>query len=195
MPEREIQIRYQLRWMVIIAVAIAIAGASLLFTLKSTLDHDLGSSYKQTYNTLQNLQKVLFPMISLSVLIYLIIGSSIVALITIFVSHSIAGPLFKMEQFAESLRRGDVNFPMRLRSGDQVGFLAEALRELQEALANRLRPFGRTLDRVDRLWEEFDAVDHRVDRERTLEILTRIDQELLTANAELAQPPADAAGK
>lgn len=192
MPEREIQIRYQLRWMIIIAVAIAAASSSFLFTLKQSLDQTLGPSYKETYATLRNLQKVLVPMISLSVLIYLIIGSAIVVLITIFISHSIAGPLFKMEQFAESLRRGAVNFPMRLRSGDQIGLLAEALSELQVALANRLRPFGRALDRADRLWEEFDTVDLQTDRSRALEILSRIDQELLVADAELARSPAGA---
>lgn len=195
MPEREIQIRYQLRWMIIIAAAIAIACTSFLFTLKQALDQDLGPSYKQAYATLQNLQKVLLPMISLSVLIYLIIGSGIVVLITIFISHSIAGPLFKMEQFAESLRRGEVNFSMRLRSGDQIGLLAESLRELQEALANRLRPFGRALDRVDQLWGELDTVDLQTDRSRAREILTRIDQELLAADAELAQSPAKSPGR
>jgi methyl-accepting chemotaxis protein len=195
MPEREIQIRYQLRWMIIIAAAVAIACSSFLFTLRQALDQDLGPSYKQAYATLHNLQQVLFPMIGLSVLIYLIIGSGIVVLITVFISHSIAGPLFKMEQFAESLRRGDVNFPMRLRTGDQIGLLAESLRELQETLANRLRPFGRALERVDRLWVEFDAVDPQADRVRALEILTRIDQELLVADAELSQSPAGSPGK
>jgi len=195
MSGREIQIRYQLRWMVVIAVAIAIACSSFVFTLKQSLDQDLGPSYKQAYATLKNLQKVLLPMITLSVLIYLIIGSAIVALITIFISHSIAGPVFRMEQFADSLRRGDVNFPMKLRSGDQIGLLAETLRELQKALANRLRPFGRALDRVEPLWEEFDAVDLQTDRSRALEILARIDQELLAADAELEQSPAGAPGR
>jgi len=195
MLDREIQIRYQLRWMIIIAAAIAVASATFVFTLRGALDQDLGPSYKQAYETLRNLQKVLLPLISLSVLIYLIIGSGIVVLVTIFISHSIAGPLFKMEQFAESLRRGTVNFTMRLRTGDQIGLLAESLRGLQEALANRLRPFGRALDRVDRLWEELDAVDLQTDRSRALEILNRIDQELLAADAELARSPADAPGK
>jgi len=189
MSGREIQIRYQLRWMIIIAATIAVASSSFLFSLKRALDQDLGPSYKQAYATLHSLQKVLIPMISLSVLIYLIIGSGIVVLVTIFISHSIAGPLFKMEKFAESLRRGELNFPMRLRSGDQIGLLAESLRELQEALANRLRPLGRALDRVDRLWEQLDAVDPRTDPALARELLARIDQELFAADAELEPTP------
>ncbi len=185
MSEREIWIRYQLRWMIIVAAAIAVASASFLYTLRRALDQDLGPSYKQAYTTLHNLQKVLLPMIGLSVLIYLIIGSVIVALVTIFISHSIAGPLFKMERFAESLRRGAVNFPMRLRSGDQIGLLAESLRELQSALADRLRPLGRVLNRADRLWAEFDAVDTAADPVRAREILARIDEEFFQADAEL----------
>jgi methyl-accepting chemotaxis protein len=195
MSEREIQIRYQLRWMIIIAAAIAAASSSFVYTLRRALDQDLGPSYKQAYATLHNLQKVLLPMISLSVLVYLIVGSGIVILVTIFISHSIAGPLFKMEQFAESLRRGEVNFPMRLRSGDQIGLLAESLRELQGSLANRLRPFGRALDRADRLWEELDAVDPQADPVRARELLARLDQELLAADAELAPPPAGTPGR
>jgi HAMP domain-containing protein len=124
-------------------------------------------------------------MISLSVLICVIIGSAIVILVTIFISHSIAGPIFKMEKFAESLRRGDLNFPMRLRHGDQMYFLAESLRKLQAALIDRLRPLGRALDRADRLWEELDAVDLQTDPARAREILARIDEELLAGDAEL----------
>lgn len=195
MSEREIQIRYQLRWMIGIAAAIAVASSMFVFTLRRALDQELGTSYKQAYATLHNLQKVLLPMISLSVLIYLIIGSGIVVLVTIFISHSIAGPLFKMEQFAESLRRGELNFPMRLRSGDQIGLLAESLRELQGALADRLRPLGRALNRADRLWAELDAVDPRTDPALTRELLAQIDQELFAADAELAGSPAGVPGK
>jgi len=189
MSEREIRIRYQLRWMIAIAVAIAAANASFVFTLRRAMEHDLGPSYKQAYATLNNLQKVLLPMITLSVLIYLIVGGVIVILATIFISHGIAGPLFKMERFAESLRRGKLNFPMRLRSGDQIGLLAESLRELQSALASHLLPFGRALERVELLWREFDAVDPRSDPARAREILARIDQELLAADAALGPAP------
>lgn len=194
MSEREIWIRYQLRWMIIIAAAIAVASASFLFTLRRALDQELGPSYQQAYATLHNLQKVLLPLIGLSVLVYLIIGSAIVALVSIFISHSIAGPLFKMEQFAESLRRGEVNFQMKLRSGDQIGLLAESLRELQSTLADRLRPLGRALVRADRLWVELDAVDPAADPVRAREILARIDQELLAADAELGPAAGRSAG-
>lgn len=187
MSEREIQRGYQLRWMIIIALAIIVASSSLLYSLRKALDQDLGSTYQQTYVTLKNLQKVLLPMISLSVLIYLIIGSAIVVLVSIFISHSIAGPLYKMEQFADSLRRGQLDFPMKLRSGDQIGLLAETLRELQGTLADRLRPLGHALDRADRLWEEFDAVDPQADPSRAREILIRIDQELVAADTELTR--------
>lgn len=194
MSERLIQIRYQLKWMLVVAVAVAVASAAFGYSLRHFLDQDLGSSYKQAYNTLRNLQEVLLPLIALSVLAYLTVGSCIVVLATIFISHSIAGPLYKMEQFAACLRRGELNFPMKLRSGDQVGLLAESLRELQSALADRLRPLGRTLDRADRLWEELDVVSQAVDPARAREILARLDQELLAADAELGPAPARVPG-
>jgi len=186
MPEREIQIRYQLRWMVIVAAAIAAAGLAFISVLRGALDQELGSSYQKTYATLHHLQAVLLPMISLSVLIYLVVGSVIVAVVTIFISHSIAGPLFKMEQFADSLRRGEVNFPMRLRRGDQIGLLAESLRELQETLAGRVRSSARALERADQLWVELDAVDPRTESAQAAELLARIDEALLAADTELS---------
>lgn len=185
MSQRLIQIRYQLRWMLVLSAAVAVASVVFGYSLRHALDQDLGPSYKQAYATLQNLQKVLFPMITVSVLAYLAVGSTIVVLATIFISHSIAGPLFKMELFAENLRRGEVNFPMRLRSGDQIGALADSLRELQESLAGRLRPLGRALERTDRLWEEFDSIDAAAEPARVRDVLARIDQELLAADAEL----------
>lgn len=195
MADREIQIRYQLRWIVFVAAAIILASLAFGYTLRHALDQDMGSSYKQAYNTLSNLKKVLFPMISLSVLLYLIIGSVVVAVVTIFISHRIAGPVFKMEMFADRLRQGDLSFSMRLRRGDQMGLLAEALRDLQGSLADRLRPLGRALDRADSLWDELDAIDLGADPVRAREILIRIDQELVAADAELAPPPENAAAR
>lgn len=186
MTTREIQVRYQLRWIVIVAVSIILASLAFGYSLRHALDQDLGSNFKQIYASLKNLQKVLMPMITLSVLIYLIIGSAVVAIVTVFISHGIAGPIFKMEMFADNLRRGELNFPMRLRRGDQLGQLAEALGDLQQSLTDRLRPFGGALERADRLWEEFDAVSAEKDPARAREILARIDQELLAADAELA---------
>lgn len=186
MSSREIQVRYQLRWIVIVASSIMLASGAFLFSLRHVLDQDMGQSYKQAYNTLKNLEKILFPMISLSVLIYLIIGSALVALVTIFISHKIAGPIFKMELFGDNLRRGELNSPMRLRSGDQMGLLAESLRELQSSLADGLRPLGRALERSDSLWAQFDALDAEADPARFREILIRIDQELAAADAELS---------
>jgi hypothetical protein len=43
-----------------------------------------------------------------------------------------------------------------------------------------------SIDRVDRLWEELDTVDPGTDPMRVRELLTRIDQELFAAEAELA---------
>lgn len=176
--EREIQLKFQVRWILGFSAVSILSSVIFLFLLKKVLSQELSSSYSQAFYTLKNFQKLLFPAIGFSVLFYVLLVSALVALITIFISHSIAGPLFRLERFAECLRRGELNYSTRLRQGDQLGGMAKALGELREVLVEQLRPIGLGLERIEEHWQKLDAAAPSEFAGLTDEFLSRIEAEL-----------------
>lgn len=71
-------------------------------------------------------------------LIGLVIVIIELGLLSIFVSHKIAGPIFRFEKFAEDLEAGDFNARVRLRGGDQLTDTAEKFNKMADAVQNRI---------------------------------------------------------
>jgi len=58
----------------------------------------------------------------------------IIALLSVFVSHKIAGPVYRLERSAKVVASGDLTHEVRLRHGDELLDLQEAFNSMAEAL-------------------------------------------------------------
>lgn len=70
------------------------------------------------------------------------------ALLTVFVSHKIAGPMYRVQKFCESMRSGDLTSRMHLRKGDEMMEIAEDLNRVAETVAGRIREARGALEKV-----------------------------------------------
>ncbi|MCG2711165.1 MAG: methyl-accepting chemotaxis protein [Candidatus Omnitrophica bacterium] len=70
----------------------------------------------------------IFERVSIVLVMRLLVGSFLLFVLSIFASHKIAGPLYRMENAANSIKRGDLSVDLsKLRAGDELGDLAAAL--------------------------------------------------------------------
>lgn len=70
----------------------------------------------------------IFERVSVVLVMRLLVGSLLLFLLSIFASHKIAGPLYRMETAAHAIQKGDLSVDLsKLRSGDELGDLAAAL--------------------------------------------------------------------
>ncbi len=70
----------------------------------------------------------IFDRVSTVLVLRLLVGALILFVLSIFVSHKMAGPLFRMENIANSMRKGDLSVDLKkLRSGDEMEDLARAI--------------------------------------------------------------------
>jgi methyl-accepting chemotaxis protein len=58
--------------------------------------------------------------------------------VTLYVSHHIAGPLYAIRRYLESISRGELDFQPKLRTDDQTSALTESLAHALETLNSRL---------------------------------------------------------
>lgn len=100
--------------------------AGLLF-LRWVFWRDLGADYAQTVYTLKSMRTYLVPTLVLSSLIVLMVASVAVFAVAIFLSHRVAGPLFRLQRVGEHLDKSILIGRIVLRKGDWLTGIAERI--------------------------------------------------------------------
>lgn len=78
------------------------------------------------------------PSLIISSLISVVLVGTATIIVVLFISHRIAGPLYKLESLLERMASGDVSFDVHLRRKDEIKELAEAFTEAVHGLNNLL---------------------------------------------------------
>ncbi len=116
---------------------------------------------KAMKNALHSVNRSLVPkVIILSVLIFLA---------GIFVSHKIAGPIYRIEHSAEAIHQGDLRVNFRIRKGDEMKGAANALEEM----------VGSLRDDIKKLKAESVALEERIGLLSKKERIEKSDSENL----------------
>jgi len=81
----------------------------------------------------------IFDRVSVLLVMRLLAGAFLLFVLSIFASHKIAGPLYRMENAARLIQKGDLSVDLnKLRAGDELGDLASALNGAVAALRNSM---------------------------------------------------------
>ena len=75
-------------------------------------------------------------------------------LVGLILSERITRPVLMMVRGAEEMRRGNYDFPLEVRSQDEIGFLAERFREMRD----REKDYVKSLEEVARVKSEFISI-------------------------------------
>lgn len=118
----------------------------------------------------------------IAVVIFLSIGS-------IFISHEIAGPIYKFEKSAMAIAGGDLTVKFKLRKGDELKDLADALEKMATSLKRKvnasLEAARQLSDGLEKLSQKAgDTADKRLLSDAK-ESLSKIEAELSTFKTEV----------
>ncbi len=140
--KRKMQLRLLFKILTIIFVGIGLMG--LVFYLYS--NREISHSYRQFHVQAKNFLDYLLPAVIASLVIAFISSLAI----TIFFPHKIAGPLFRIERdIKERISKGDFTVRFKLRKGDEVHDLAEALNAAMESLSEKIRKMQKNAEEVE----------------------------------------------
>jgi len=73
---------------------------------------------------------------------YMVLGGIVIVIWSMLLTHRIAGPLFKIERYVETLRKGKLNGRIYLRKNDEGTELADSLNEFTQTLADDIAAIG-----------------------------------------------------
>jgi len=121
---KKMQIKYAVRIGVVLILMFAIAQIYTYYSIHTILP---GLYSQRMASDLAAIQQKLF----IGSIVYILF----IAVFSIFVSHKIAGPVYKMEKIIrEVLTSGDFSKKIWLRKGDELTGLAQVLNELFEKI-------------------------------------------------------------
>jgi len=76
--------------------------------------------------------------VNFTLLLRLALITPLVVIISIILSHRIAGPVFRIGRYLKSLSSGDLSAKLHLRKNDELQDLAEAINDMTGELKNRV---------------------------------------------------------
>ncbi|MDD5448969.1 MAG: methyl-accepting chemotaxis protein [Candidatus Omnitrophica bacterium] len=131
-----IKTRFQLKYTGIIilfmfAVAWA-AGYTVYYTGWLLMGEKLANVYPQGRLI------AIMRTINATLLLRVLLIAPFIALLSVFLSHKVAGPLYRIERFIKQVASGDLSAKLKLRRGDDLKDVAEAINQMTDDLKNRV---------------------------------------------------------
>jgi len=124
-------------------------------------------------------------MLLLSNIIIIGVTGIIGIVVLIFMSHKIAGPMFRFEKVLDEISKGDLTHKFKLRQGDQFTELEKRINELTDAMDISVGNLKSRVTEISKLFSQLQtlASAHSTDKdfERLLQDISKKHLELQEA--------------
>lgn len=120
----------QLRYMGIIVSTMLMVAFGVGWIIYDTSWNRIIHTPDLTIDKLANI----FNEVNSILLKWILIFVVVIAILSIFVSHKIAGPVFRLEQSTRAIASGDLTRSVKLRHGDELRDLQDAFNIMSESL-------------------------------------------------------------
>jgi methyl-accepting chemotaxis protein len=130
-------------FILIVIIVANIVGALVYGFSVEKLESNLVEEAKLPVDT-KHLGQALLP----GVIIAELISIFVVAFICIFVTHTIAGPVYRMEKVVRNVGEGDLTHFIKLRPKDELKDLADAMNEMTMGLRNKIIEFRENVGQI-----------------------------------------------
>ena len=132
--QKDYQFKFVLKFCLIVLAGSIISTAFLFFFAQGTLT----SSFEHSRLVIRNTATAIMPAVILTNVITLIVIAFATIVVVLFISHKIAGPMFRFEKDLKDIGQGDLTKKVRLRKKDQFTNLANSLNTMTASLHEKV---------------------------------------------------------
>lgn len=132
--KKEYQFKFILKFCLIVLAGSLVSTGLILFFSQGTLT----SSFENSHLVVKNTAMAILPAIIYTNIITLLMISVATIISVLFISHKIAGPMFRFEKELKEIGGGDLTKTIRLRKDDQIKDMAERLNEMTANLHQKV---------------------------------------------------------
>lgn len=148
--KKKFQVDFMLKFSLILFFGILLSTVLLLSLSQGTLT----SSYAASGLEIKNTGSAIMPMVVLTNLITGAVICLSAIVVMLFVSHKIAGPIFRFEKDIKRVSNGDLTVRINLRKKDQLKDMALALNQMVQSLSSKMSFVDARLSKIETLQAE-----------------------------------------
>jgi len=132
--QKNFQFKFILKFCIVLLIGIIISiGLLCLFSMNT-----LTSSFEQSKLIIKNTASAILPSVFLSHLIALVLITLLAIVVTLLISHKLAGPLFRFQKELKEIGEGNLTQVIKLRKNDQITAMADSLNQMRTDLQNKI---------------------------------------------------------
>jgi methyl-accepting chemotaxis protein len=126
--------RFKRRFIIRLLAGMAVISLVSSLLLFAILPKETADRYVALIYTLRETQQSILPLIIIIGFFEIIVALLFTLLLALFISHKVGGPIFKLEQNIEKLKRGNLRLSeISFRDEDQAQILAMRFNEMLES--------------------------------------------------------------
>lgn len=160
--KQDFQGRFILRFFITILLS------SIVFTIILSIfsAHTITITYRDSFLKVEKTPKALFYEIIRAHGLYIFLIGAGISTISLFLSHRIAGPLYRFEKSIEEIMKGNLAFRIKLRKKDEAKEVADMINRMIEDLSTRISEITSIVERISaNVSETRKRIDERGDEE------------------------------
>ena len=142
--KKEFQFQFILKFCLILLAGVIISTGLLFFFSQDTLT----SSFSHSRLVIRSTAEAMLPAIITTNLISLALIIVTTIVVTLYISHKIAGPIFRLETELRRIGQGDLATNVSLRANDQMLAFAQRVNEMTAQLNRRVTEIRRQADEI-----------------------------------------------
>ncbi len=168
--------------MLLLFIVVVILGVTILgFELYIFSSSELDTRLFQAHTRIMNSWEILLPTIILTTASVFILVFVITLYMVIYLSHKIAGPLYKFEIIADEIGNGNFNVNVKLRKKDELTPLLTAFENMRDNLHGKIMDFKRNFEKTKNTEEKLkNAIETSTFSETEKNKLSTTVNELIT---------------
>lgn len=156
--KKEFQAKFILKFCALVALT-ALISASAIYLF---LNRSVTTVFENSRIMIKPSTEFIIPGLILSSLVSIALAGAAAMIAVLFISHRIAGPLYKLESSLERIAEGDLSFDIYLRKGDEAGILSgvfnKSRRGLKALIENIKAEFNRLTADIDEVKKAGDRL-------------------------------------
>ena len=164
--QKDFQSKFILKFCMVLLTGIIISIGLLFLFSKNTLT----SSFEQSRLVIKNTASAILPSVLLSHSIALVLITLLTIVVTLLISHKLAGPLFRFQKELKEIGDGDLSKVVKIRKKDQVKAIADSLDQMRANLQKKILDIK---DEVEQIIESTSRQDIPPDLSKRLDHLNQ----------------------
>lgn len=142
--KKEFQFRFILKFCLILLAGVLISTVLLFYFSQDTLT----STFSHSRLVIRSTAEAMLPAIITTNLISLALILLATIIVTLYISHKIAGPIFRLENELRRIGQGDLSTIVALRNKDQMLAFAQRVNEMTAGLNQRVAEIQRQTESI-----------------------------------------------